>query len=843
MARNKKNYWIIAGVLIAGCLVGVLGLLWTALSVPPISVQLAENRSRLSAQIVHPLPYSEWPLNSFIPMQVTAYGAEPIRHVELYINNVLLSTKDGGLETFGGVWMWQPGVAGDFVVSARVVGESGAASLSNPTRIRAIAAGYTTSPRRAHAGETLAGIAGTNGIPLEWIEVSNPGIDPLQSLDPQQQIFIPNDPAPIVNDQIIEPLPETDSEDANPPAEPAGSGEESPSGQGTTIFDAWNFKFQLQQVESAQPGGDQSAAGQDPAAVPNAPELQGDFSKCDVKLRIGGGFYDPPDSGYVKMNEDGFFVYRSRDGSAFERIFTVAPIHDFKDDKNHDFVDPNQYGEVSYYVSAFNVLGESASNPVTIPLDAAACKSPGRGSPGGEIRLQQDGDLILPFKMDLAYLYLQINGSKAIRIPGGDRSFLPASGVSFNISSYLDSLIDDLPAADLSLHMEVWGWSGGSLIFVGEFDTMVHRTILTICSVPGEGGCSGSGGGKWVRSLNLPQDKPLKDLIYEVHWQVTSLTSVERLHVALSASPFTGTAWNASPKLLYARRWWAKGTEGVFPLYLGSILYPEPPYPNSELGSDHPSDPFDFTSNGFLQQPPGQPFTLYLRMTPWLVMKGLSDISNAVPLMYNTSPPPSELPPLASPYPSIYTVEILEDTYKPPSFYDHQMWGCVVIEEDPTGQFPSNEDYVVCPGKNVGFADPCAGKSEAICLLEFGVESLGWVFDQVAMAYELYIQEVVKGLQYLIPGCDESEFCRDAVKTTVETAWTAVSGLPADLPSSDELIADSVAQTIVQSAAALEKSYSGQDESAIALFCEKAVDCEKEISESIQDRLKHARAL
>jgi hypothetical protein len=51
----------------------------------------------------------------------------------------------------------------------------------------------------------------------------------------------------------------------------------------------------------------------------------------------------------MNQNEDGFFVYRSRDGSRFERIHTIPPIHDFNDDANSDFTDPNQYGNLTYY--------------------------------------------------------------------------------------------------------------------------------------------------------------------------------------------------------------------------------------------------------------------------------------------------------------------------------------------------------------------------------------------------------------------------------------------------------------------------------------------------------------
>jgi LysM repeat protein len=815
--RRSKVLWTVAGILAVGCIAGAIVLFSRARSIPPISKQLPENYSHLYIQIAYPLPKSSWPLNSFIPIQVQAQGTESIQQVELFINDTALDPKPAGADSFSSAWMWQPGVTGQFILIAKAVSESGAVSLSAPVQITATEAGFTVSPIRAEGGETLEGLAQEKGVSLEAIQQSNPGLDPKLPLPPEELIFIPNPPAPVTNTQLISPLPisiltepgETDPgpDEAPPPEEP--------SIPKTNLLD--DLKFMIQFNNAGEKQEDSSTEH-----MPVAPELKVDFKNCDVHLFIGGYPYFA----------DGFFVYRSRDGAPAERIHTMPGTGNFDD--------PGQYGTLVYYVSSFNTLGEAASNPVTLALDAGLCHAPRRA--GANQISMENGDLILPLKMDTAYLYLQINSSRAVRIPEGDRTFLPGSGIRFNIYDYLSTLIDTVQAPDLELHMEVWGWQGGMLKYAGEFDTSVHRPVLTICSVEGSGACT-NGSGNWVGSLNLPQDKPLNDLKYEMRWQVTGLTTAETIYFQLSAAPFTGDAYNATSNLFYAYKMWAKGTEGVFELPLGYILYPDPP--NTELGWGKPGYPthiFDFTSNGFLGEPVGKPFTLYLRMQPGLVMSGYNRTSNMVPLMYNTSLPPADLPPLASAYSSIYDVEILEESYKPPDFYVPDMWGCVVVDEDPTGHFTAGQ--IICPGK-IAAGDDCPGDllDEAVCLAKGVINAGAFLYDHFVFAIELIKQESSKGIAQLIPSCNDSEYCKKAVRKTVDDVIEEGTGIPEDMPQSEELIADSVAHQIVTSGVELEKYYTEQDESLIENFCEYAVDCEKEISKVIQIELKKNKSI
>lgn len=833
MARNKV-LWAVGGAIIVCLLIGGITFFWQARSIPPISEQVPQNYSHLYVQIAYPLPRSSWPLNSFIPIQVEAQAEEEITQIQLFINDIPLEPQNASSTNFSGAWMWQPGVAGDFIVVAKAVTGSGKTSLSEPLRITAIEEGFTISPIKVQGGETLESIAQEKGISLEQVEQSNPGVDLKLPLQPSQQIFLPNPPAPVVDTGVqfipalsIDVIPE---ENGVPPMPDDSPPPEESSKPKTNFWD--NFKFWLELK------GTEDGTEDDPKYPPNTPKLEGDFKNCDVELRILGSFTDPSDPLAVKMQEDGFFVYRSRDSGATERIFTIPPVHKVADIKNLNFTDPDQYGTLVYSVSAFNVLGEATSDPVTIVLDPGLCSAPSRAG-ANEISME-NGDLILPLHMDTAYLYLQTNGAQAVRIPGGDRTFLPGSGIRFNIYDYLDSLIYQLQEPDLDLHMEVWGWQGGKLTFAGEFNTTIHRSVITICSIEGIGSCT-NGNGEWMGWLTLPEDRPLKDLKYEVHWQTTNMTTADSIYIQLAAAPFTGNGFSGTSNLLYAWDMDADDkTEGVFELWLGHILYPDPP--NTDLGWGKPSTaPLDYTTNGFLGEPVGKPFTLYLRMQPHLEMSGYSHTSNIVPLVYkNSLPPPGDLPPLASEFSSMYDVQILEDQYKPPDFYVPAMWGCVVIDEDPTGQYAAGQ--IVCPGKMPPH-DDCEDTPITLCLLEGMANSLGFLYDQFAFAYETYKSIIITGLQDLIPECNNSGVCKDAIHKGVDYGASYVTGLPEDMPKSEELIADTIAKTIVESAAEAEKSYTGEDISAIELFCDHVVDCEEEISNYIEVELKKAKSL
>lgn len=840
---HRKNLWALGAALALCFLAGGAAVIWGVKSVRPISEQLPEDYSHLYVQIVSPIPKSRLPLNSFVPILVQAQAQERIKQVEVFINNTPLAPRNGSADSFSDAWTWQPGVAGEFVLTARVTSQSGAVSLSTPVQITAIDAGYTLSPINAKSGETLQSIAKQKGIPIEQMQQSNPNLKDQDPLKAGQLVFVPNHPAPITNQNIILPL----SADNQPSQGNGGTGPASklPFTPKTNIVNDLNFMLQF---NNPPKNGSQSG----PKYPPASPHLYGDFKGCDVNLRFDGqNFEDTPydvAQGFMGIEEDGFFVYRSRDGARAERIYTIPPIHSYMDSVNNSqFTDKGQYGTLVYHLTAFNTLGEASSNPLTIALNPGVCPPPGNAGSSDAIHMDSNGDIILPFQMDTAYLYLQINGSGAVRIPEGSRMFLPGSGMRFNIYSYLSTQVDKVQSPDLKLHMEVWGWQGGALKYAGAFDTESHGTVLTICSVEGEGACA-NGNGSWVSSVNLPHDKPLKDLVYDMRWQVTSLTTAEDVSLWLSQQPLTEQeGFSNSKGLIFAGslRWWTSngkevnttGNEGVFSLRLGDMLYPNPP-PKDTGWDNTPSKLGEYRSDGFLEQAVGQAFTLYARVTPKLTMQGYEHASNSVSLLYDTSAlPPADMPPLVSPYSSMYTVEILRDQFKQSSHAVDEAWGCVVVDEDPTGQYKVGQ--TVCPPvASSGYEwfpadDPCGSL-------------LGWLQNCVLggfeAAYGMVKNTLAQGLIDLVPGCGDSSKCQNIMHTAVDWGAAYVTGIPPDLPNAEDLVSGQISSEIIDLATGGVSSATGLDQSVLNGFCDNVADCQGKLSEPIKAQLKQARS-
>jgi LysM repeat protein len=835
------------------CLAAVAAGVYAVRQVPTMSDMIYPGSSPVHVTLQIPAAVSPWPLNSYIPILVTALSRQPIRSVELYINGVLYETKstpeDGSSQAFTALWNWQPGAVGQFVILARAVDFAGQASLSSPAVLTAIDAAVTTTPIKAQPGDTLRKLSEAHNLPLAQILQENPDLDPDAPIDPDKLIFLPNPPAPVKNLHIIPgylpfeagtgnlppislvPTVATPGTIGNPPSHISTITPTSPSPASShlppvSIID--NLFFWLK-VET----------GNTSSQLPYAPTISGDFKGCTPIIRINiMEFTDPPpgpeyDHNRPK-NEDGFFLYRSRDGGAFERIATLPKVVDYVSTQipvyTNEYEDPNQYGLVTYYLSAFNTAGETPSNPVTLPLDSAGCKDPSAVQYINQIHLK-DGDLILPFAMDAAYLYIQINGSAAERVPGGDRTFLPGSGVKFNLDTYLNSIIDKVPQPDLDISMEVWGWSGGKLVYAGKFTTTVHRAVLTVCSVEGKGGCTGSGGGQWVTETNITDQKPLKDQVYEFRWQTTALSDAKSVCYELAAGPFPEPAdyWNMA-LAIYAHCAGAGGQEGFYEMNLGGMLYPPGPmsagkWGNGTIGS------FEYDSNVFqFNTPPGTPFSLFLRFYPRLTMSGFSKFTNTVVFHYNTPPLPSKAPPLASTYPSLYDVEIQRNTYQPPMFEQEEMWGCVIVDEDPTNTLPIG--VPICPGKVPPQSD--CGDWDLLCLMAGFGKSLAELGNYVIFGINAYKNEIVVGVVDVIPGCKESGKCKDAVGLGVDYGVSALTGLPPTLPDFEDIAAGEIASYVVSEVTGVDP--------AVGAAC-AAAGCEDKIKAVLAQRLKQGKSL
>jgi LysM repeat protein len=822
---------LVAGIIIAVVIFITIGSFITLSRIPQISDQVSQGTSSVLISLVVPQNSGAWPLDSFIPVLVSAEGDQPVQSLELYINGVLYDTKTAPQDWAGNFlathWNWQPGSAGLFTLVAYGKDASGQTGISSPVVIIAKESTGSRTAIQTIAGDSLQGLSEKNNISLPDIQNANPGVDPAKPLEPGLQIFLPNPPAAI-QDQVSIPayvLPppilyagsdQSGSEEGTggndpqiitsvpiPPGEPQSQ----PGNLSSNLIDNIAFWLKIQN-------------GTSNVELPLTPEITGDFSGCTAKIRFNahafadlydiypGGSYD-----YLRPKaEDGFFLYQSQDGGPWVRIATWEKIgKDSMDTIQYDdpLLFPDQYGQVSYSLSAFNPAGESPSAPVTLPFDPNNCKAPASRGMGGLGKVtMNNGNMVLPYSMDLAYFYLKVNNSRGFRVPEGGRSFLPASGVQFNIFDYLDTVVDKYPQPDLDLTMEVWGWSGGELVYVGTFKTAVHRAVLMVCSVEGEGACTGGGGGHWVTETNISPDKPIQDQVFEMRWQTTSQTEVERVCDQLATLPYPNDNYWTMNQLIYAGCRWqnAQDHEGTYPVHL-AMLYPDGGKSMGEFGAGSQGK-YEYDSNWFqynYQQ--GAPFSLYSRFLPLYKMSGYNRISNTVAMHFNTPKEPSGLPPLASTYPSIYDVEILRDNYSAPLF-EGADWGCVIVDEDPSpppqevcvagicttvGNLPHLPGDKICPTPMQHTQD-CGSLD---CLLGEFANSLGFLYDMVAYGISAYIQELSVGVASLIPGCSESADCVSVTHTAISYGFTALTGIPANLPSYSEFVSGNVVPAIM----------------------------------------------
>jgi LysM repeat protein len=809
---NKRILWLVIGLLclcVCGGILGTLGYLGMK-RVPGMNSQVPPGSTPIQVSIDYPESQKLWPMNASIPVTISAWGARPITEVDLYINNTLYKSvayPEGRASTeYYGMFQWQPGQVGKYILVARATDAEGGTGISGAVMIESgEAVGYLASTR-VNQGDTLQSLANQQDVSLEDVEHANPGVDPGQTLSAGDQVFLPQAPSTEINNPVIPAF--------TPETVPPTGGTPPTNGGGTQ---QWNFIHNMFFWIKNSLGNNQNSNGD--LAIPHlpvAPVIGGSVSGCGVSISLNSS---------NSNNQDGFFIYRSVDGGKFKRIATLAASNS---GGKFVYLDQDQKGLVTYYASAFNGHGESASQPVTIPLNEIDCGSTGSG---GSLGLDEERNLVLPNNLDTAYVYLQLNHARAIRVPEGDRMFLPGSGQKFNLRKTLDSLVDTVQIPDMHVHLEVWGWQAGELVYVGSIDQDVHRPILTICSMEGAGACTGGGGGKWVREMNLVSNdiKPLDQQSYEIRWQTTSLSEADTVCLGLAEKFKDVGILNANSVLMHrcyfqTATGYVGGTEGTYLLDLGQVLYPADKS-NVKIFTGDYSDNFEYRDFDNMH-PQGEPFDLLLRSLIELEDDKLDDYSNTVFLHYRTGTQANELPALASDVPSLYDIQILRDTYVAPTFEIWENWAAVMVDSDPSGRYDPGTilrplGYVEC-GVNVDCEDPGFWGT------------VGMVWDMIADAYNDAKNAIIGAVADVIPYCNDSSLCQDAIKAGIDYGLTALTGMPPNLPNYDELLAQGVTEVVVGQLGDI------SDPSMVEYVCGDS--CKTEISAQLKPYLDQAKS-
>lgn len=807
-----KKTWgiviIIIGLLIIFIMASIGFGVYLFLNVPSMSDQVSPESKTVRTYIESPSGGTTWPMNSYIPFTITAQSSQPIVKIELYINGTLYETRDLAAAmistSYMEPWTWQPGTTGEFHLIARGIDSTGNTGVSIPLILHATEEASTISPVVSLAGDTLESIAASANTTVDVILSDNPKIDPTAPLGADTTVNIPNPPSPVTNTNIIKGFPEvkvdpiiTEPETGKPqfsigtdwlPQQNAQGDEQAP----VELVDI-GFEKSLEIEANPTPGISQldefefwikNVFKVEPSNPPLEPETEASFSGCNVKVRLMNiGIFFDASPGFQNANEDGFFIYRSRDGEPYERIATLPKILDYATTKEglYQITDNNQFGVVSYYISSFNSMSEISGKPVTIPLSEAGCVDP---DPNSNKVYLDHGDLILPNSMDLAYFYLQVENtesgtSRGFRIPEGTRFFQPESGHKLNLVNYLSDYLDIVQDTDLDALLDVWAWSGGKLNHLGNYSIKIHRTVLMICSVEGEGGCTGGGGGQWQTELALSDTKPVADQVYEIRWATSTISKIDNFCEFFSSSINLNTGIFNPDTLIYANCRGEEKNSGIGKIYM-SWLFPETEA-SSYLGKwDYLLT--EYRSNWFHHDyGNGKQFSVFYSITPKLEQSGFNSKSNTIILNYKTSTKPvSDMPPLASEFPSIYELDILEDEYIPPDFLVKSKYGCVIIDKDPTGKYAIGQE--VCPPKLYEkVTNVCDDQWTFGCLwalVKEGASAWYQGLEFVAQGIVMYKQFLAGGLADIIPGCEDEEWCKDAIKEGINYGVTYLTGLP-----------------------------------------------------------------
>jgi hypothetical protein len=463
----------------------------------------------------------------------------------------------------------------------------------------------------------------------------------------------------------------------------------------------------------------------------------------------------------------------------------------------------NVKGSWMYYAAAYNTAGEAKSIPISINITDPGCypvDTPPDSQPGDDFApgmLSDDLVIISPAAVDMAYVYVTINGETR-RIPQESYHFFQqGSGYTFDLAEYLLASVDNLPdATEYKIKVQLWGWKGGKPTLIEEYEKVITDfTRLLACLETTPGSCDKTDA-VWSRKIYTWDPKNVK-----LRFKLLTLKKSTNISWGLFSDTLFGVNYKIN-SLEYPP------TPGGNPVYFSDSFGPlyVDNGKDESLKYDWEKDSLPWQRNGFWRQHPSDKnFSVYYEALPKYYQSGetngvtnqweFHEKSNRV-YIYNW-PNQSQIydtqTPFAPVWPDIYHVEFLDETYVEPQLPRSDRWGCIVYLEAADGH-PTG--YERCPAI---YTDPCEDPMSWSCVEYTGLAAL----KQFADAYDWFAAkagEVVSGISNtliaIIPGCDGSETCKWIAKKTTELAWTYATGLPPQMPKSGQLAEEGIKSAI-----------------------------------------------
>ncbi|MDW8325939.1 MAG: LysM domain-containing protein [Anaerolineales bacterium] len=415
-------------------------------------------------------------------------------------------------------------------------------------------------------------------------------------------------------------------------------------------------------------------------------------------------------------------------------------------------------------------------------------------------------DPSLPPLFDKVYYYLSLNGGPWSRVPRLPGEFITPTYGMFNLDEVLQGVVSAPAQGTLRAEIDAWGWSGGTLLYIGRFEKVfvaesgrepfvVLAGQLDICDLPSSN-CAQGFGNFGNEALTYEGG------VYELRWAPPP--GAEGGVWQVSRWPFDEAC---APDPVGVFR-----SGGVEITGLQTFFKVDFPAPGQDAYSIPIFQPgvgnVSLSSTWF-------PQTYYVRVLP--VFNGAVKCvpSNTVTLTVDPSTRPevtiiAPTPQPAAPTPPlVFDVEIVN--FKPIDFPDWKFYYCVVIVENPFYEKKAKVvdgwlggpyivdgkvtllEYikpgtVLCPKPYVYQEPP---------FLEQVGEFLKDVINKISEVYAILKGLVVKLVVKAIPLCYASEFveaykeeidsvCNAAAEAIVSAAMAYV-GLPPSLPNYEQL--------------------------------------------------------
>jgi len=742
------------------------------------------SRNRIAVDVQMPGDGASFPANGTLPISVGLNSEHGVQVVQFWLDGELL-TDVVPPEGARSVSLDLPAdiLTGDQVhtLVAVAMDEDGRSSPGNAVRLTGIPAVEAEFILTTQGGESLASIAGLFGQPVPRVLQANTRL--------------------LVSGRV-----QTETE-----ALPPGLLVSVPLGEPPS-------------PEPSTPGGAMHQVSISPD-LPAPPSASISAQGCEVTIALTA----PSD------RADGYSVYRlDPDRAAFTRLEDLSAP-----DGNGAwrFIDTNAYGQPQYFIAAYNDLGETSGPLTQVAFTDPECLRP------SDLSIS-DGILHLPADIERAYLYAAINAGEYNRWPRTQSEFVIPQDGMLDLHPLTDSVVDAEQGAQypLDLDLEVWGWAGGELRFLGVATARLDDTRLAICNL--DGGCTGDvGSTHYVDAAVVGSDAD--DQSRELRW-TSSLANNPTVLLQVSLHPFA-PAYQAEPEgLVYSELVTGQGSPngsgGTFSIDFGNLrqaiveltapsaqaqadlagLSPlvieqesQPslqPWLGGHLGWAEALDA-DFLDLELETSSIGSvvvnlPKVYYVRTVPVEGNQPSGPVSNSVRVEYRRLGPAPTVELYNDIPPAAYEVSIQGFTPPTPPWLH---WGCVdIVAVDESSSVwtmgywaTMKDDFLEARDKGWAYCPTgWRGQGEASWyeqLWDFIQDGSSWLSEAYEDIKNGVVDAVASGLNAIPPGDLCGESCKSWLKAGLEAGLAAL-GIPPSLPDVNKLTDEGIAYLVEEGA-------------------------------------------